>query len=217
MIEPDRYLGERGDAWRRAKAPEARKGAKTHCQPARLNAMRRRICTILLAIGALACCGADEPKPRFGLYLVKVPDADLAQAELESRPLLTEQDLASYDWQTHALTLTESAKKKISDLKVGVSGKQFVIVADRQRCYQGAFWTGLSSISHDHPVIEVDNFNADGKGLVVEIQRAYPTAKFAAAGDDPRPDPRILCMLTALGKIKNAEPSAPAKGASSSK
>lgn len=192
--------------------------------------MRRRTCTMLLALGALACCGADEPKPRFGLYLVKVPDADLAKAELESRPLLTEQDLASYDWQTHALTLTESAKKKISDVKVGVSGKQFVIVADGQRCYQGAFWTGLSSISHDHPVIEVHGFKvddkgrlsedgkgADGKGLVVEIRRAYPTAKFAAAGDDLRPDPRILRVLTALGKIKNAEPSAPAKGASPKK
>jgi hypothetical protein len=130
---------------------------------------------MLLAIGALACCGADEPKPRFGLYLVKVPDADLAKAELESRALLTEQDLASYDWQTHALTLTEFAKKKISGMEVGVSGKQFVIVADGQRCYQGAFWTGLSSNSHDHPVIVVDDFiaygiGADGERLVVEIQ-----------------------------------------------
>jgi hypothetical protein len=174
---------------------------------------------MLLALGVLACCGADEPKPRFGLYLVKVPDADLAKAELESRPLLTEQDLASYDWQTHALTLTEAGEKKIREVKAGVSGKQFVIVADGQRCYQGAFWTGLSSISHDHPVIEVDDFNADGKGadakgFVVEIRRAYPTAKFAAAGDDPRADPQILRVLTALGKIKNAEPSAPAKGAS---
>jgi hypothetical protein len=184
--------------------------------------MRRKSCTILLALGALACCGADEPKPRFGLYLVKVPDADLAKTGLENRPLLTEQDLASYDWQTHALTLTESAKKKIREVKVGVSGKQFVIVADGQRCYQGAFWTGFSSISHDHPVIEVDGFKVDdkgrlsedGNGLVVEIQRAYPTAEFAAAGDDPRPDPRILRALTAMRKIKNAEPSAPAKRAS---
>ena len=100
--------------------------------------MRRKTCTMLLAIGAFACCGADEPKPRFGLHLVKVPDADFTKAELESRALLTEQDLASYDWQTHALTLTESAKKKISGVEVGVSGKQFVIVADGQALLSGS-------------------------------------------------------------------------------
>jgi hypothetical protein len=175
--------------------------------------MRRKAYTLLAAIGFLACCGAEAPKPCFGLYLVKAADADLGKMELESRPLLTEQDFVSYDWKTHALTLTESGKKKIPDAEVGVHGKKFVIVADGQRCYQGAFWTGLSSISHDHPVIEVDDFKADGKGLVVKIQRAYPTAKFAAAGDDPRSDPRIVRVLTALGKIKNADPSAPANGA----
>lgn len=170
--------------------------------------MRRRSFFGCLAIAVLACAGAEQAKPRFALYLVKTQHADLAATKLESRPLLTEQDVVSYDWQTHALTLTEAGVKKLRSVQVEVFGKRFVIVADGRRCYKGALWTQLSSISHDRPVIEVD----DQEG-VFKIQRAYPTGEFAV-GEDPRSDPRILRTLTALDKIKNAVPSDSAQGQS---
>jgi len=148
------------------------------------------------------CCYGDVAGPRFALYLVKAPfrdsHGDIEKVTLESEPLLTEKDLASYDWQTHTLTLTHSGAQRIPKLEdVGTGGKAFVIMADGQRCYQGAFWTSLSSCSSSLPVIDVwprtDSF---------QIQRAYPSAKFAV-GDDPRPDERIRRVLKALGKIKD--------------
>jgi hypothetical protein len=138
--------------------------------------------------------------PRFALYLVKTPHAEIAKTELESQPLLTEQDIVSYDWQTHTITLTESGEKKIPDTKaVGTWGKEFLIVADGQRCYLGAFWISLSSIGHNNPIIDVAQ-----RGPVVQIQRSYPSDRFAT-GDDPRPDKRIRRALEALGIITNVK------------
>jgi len=162
---------------------------------------------LLLALGVLSACGADQVQPRFALYLVKAHDAEIAKTELESQPLLTEQDIVSYDWQTHTMTLTESGEKKFPAMKdMGTYGKEFVIVADGQRCYRGAFWHPASSVSHSDPVIETFH-----QGRAVQIQRAYPSDKFAT-GDDPRPDKRIRQVLEALGKIKNAETVGPANG-----
>ncbi len=157
--------------------------------------MKRRVLSGLLALGALFLCGAEEPRPRFALYLTNSDDTELAKKKLENPPLLTELDIVSYDWPKHALTLTDAAKKKLRKLEVGVGGQEFVIVADGQRCYVGAFWTSFSSVSCDRPVIIVTSVGPD-----FPIERAYPTAKFAR-GEDPRGDPRILRVLKAAGKI----------------
>jgi hypothetical protein len=159
--------------------------------------MRRRVFSGWLTLGVLFFCGAEQPHPRFALYLTNSSDeAEFAKKALISPPLLTQEDIVSYDWPKHALTLTDAAEKKLRKLDVGVSGKEFVIVADGQRCYAGAFWTSFSSMSCDRPVIIVSS-----EGPVFSIERAYPTAEFAQ-GEDLRGDPRILRVLTAAGKIK---------------
>ena len=158
--------------------------------------MKRRILSGLLALGVLVFCGAEQPRPRFALYLTNSDEAELAKKELVNPPLLTEQDIVSYDWPKHALTLTGAAEKKLRKLDVGVGGREFVTVADGQRCYVGAFWTSFSSLGHAHPVVIVSS-----EGPVFPIERAYPTAEFAQ-GEDPRGDPRILRVLTAIGKLK---------------
>lgn len=120
---------------------------------------------------------------------------------------MSEQDIVSYDWQTHTMTLTKSGEKKIPQMKaVGTFGKEFIVVADGQRCYRGAFWCSFSSVGYNHPIIDVAN-----GGRTVQIQRAYPSAKFAT-GDDPRPDKRIHQVLEALGKLEDAEPSGASAG-----
>jgi hypothetical protein len=168
--------------------------------------MRRIFCIVaFVSITLGLCSGSEGTKPRFALYLVKAHHAEMKQSELESEPLLTEQDIVSYDWPTHTIALTKSGEKKIPDIKaVGTGGVEFVIVADGQRCYRGAFWASLSSQSHGEPVIDVLR-----RGRTLQIQRAYPDASFAV-GDDPRSDPRILQALEAAGKIKKAQPTAPA-------
>ena len=141
-----------------------------------------------------------QASPRFAIYLVKKPHHDMDELELDSQPVLTEQHIVRYDWPTHTLLLTEQGRSRIPDVKtVGVAGKEFVIVADGQRCYRGAFWTFLSSMSYDRPIIDVTPL---GEG--VRIQRAYPSEE-VATGKDPRPDERIRQVLESLGKLSEPE------------
>jgi len=140
---------------------------------------------------------SDFGVPRFGLYLVNKPHAELEKVELEAEPLLTEKDITTYNWATHTIELTGQGVKQVaSAVAAGLHGKTFVIVADGQRCYRGALWRSVSSRSYPNPVIL-----APLRGHTIEVQRAYPSAKFAK-GDDPRSDARILKVLRETGKIQ---------------
>jgi hypothetical protein len=142
---------------------------------------------------------SSEAQPRFALYLVRTPHADIAKTELESTPAFTEDDIVAYDWPTHIVSLTESARKKLPSVQaVGTGGKQFVIVVDGQRCYRGAFWISYSSIGTLDPVIDVTQL-----GTTVRIERAYPSGT-VATGDNPRSDPFIKRVLVSLRKITQA-------------
>jgi len=144
---------------------------------------------------------SDFVGPRFELYLVKKRHGDLEKTELEAEPLLTEKDIVSYDWATHTMELTEEGTKGLPPAReMRTVGKSFVVVADGQRCYRGAFWTPLSSISHPNPVILVTPLPA----RTVRIERAYPSAK-SAKGEDPRSDARLLKVLRETGKLQRPE------------
>jgi hypothetical protein len=88
-----------------------------------------------------------------------------------------------------------------------VEGTPFVVVANNERVYLGAFVTGLSSMSFAVPIIEVDRrtsvTNEPPDTLIIE--RAYPQASFGV-GPDPRGDPRIKKALISLRKIETVAP-----------
>jgi len=155
---------------------------------------------VLSANGSIRHYTIDwESFHRFALYLVKKRHTELEKAELADEPLLTERDIVRYDWATHTMEMTEEGVKKLP--RVGTRGKAFVIVADGQRCYRGAFWTPISSISHPNPVV------LPFGGRMRKIERAYPSAEFAK-GDDPRSDSRLLNVLKEVGKLREFGPEA---------
>lgn len=160
--------------------------------------MKRIILTACL-FAIMGCQGTTGDEYRLAIFLVQNSSPDLGKIELADTPLLTDADIVSYRSQDHTLVLTDEGFSKLPSAKdVGVSGKPFLVVADGQRCYLGAFWTSFSSISHPNPVIDVA-FRSQDK--IVTIQRAYPSAEFAK-GDDPRANKRILKALTELKKLK---------------
>jgi len=154
----------------------------------------------IFSMWASAWCNASDGEAGFAVYLIKVDHAELSKVELEKQPLLTATDIVSYDWKTHTMALTDAGQLKIANsADVGVRGDGFILVADGQRCYRGAFWSSFSSASCPTPVIVVDEAE---KGKGVKIHRAYPSDEFAR-GDDPRGDERVLRALKELGKLEN--------------
>ena len=142
--------------------------------------------------------------PRLVIYYAKDRelDTDLEKVELRDYQLLTEKHIVSYDWDTHTITLTKEGIQRIpASSLIGVRGRSFVIVADGERCYLGAFWSSFSSISCPVPVINILKPGAPIESGTIQIERAYPTARFGT-GADPRFDERIKKVLEETGKLR---------------
>jgi hypothetical protein len=77
--------------------------------------------------------------------------------------------------------------------KVDLAGVPFVLEADGQRIYLGAFVTLISSIGSYGPQVYVENIDDDGFPI-------YPPSNFDPKPPDPRLDPRILKVLGEAGK-----------------
>jgi hypothetical protein len=171
----------------------------------------KRACTYIsllftaVVIGFLFIAGgcSSEKSEEFAIYLTQdnVPPAqmgDISSVKLADQPIISTNDLISYYSQTHALKLTESAYKRISDLEVPTSGKSFVVCADKKPVYWGAFWTGFSSQSFDGVTI-MKPFLLPEAGLI-SLELGYPAPSFYG-GADPRNSPEILKSLEQAGKL----------------
>lgn len=158
--------------------------------------------------------GKPEPQlqPRefedeFAIYLVKSPvkmrmfaDADIADVELEH--FITEQDIESYRWGNHSITLTDTGIEKIKLLtepgEVPLQGLPFVVVAGGRRTYKGCFWSPLSSMIPPVPYCTVPP-GFKNRGNMIRID-ALEAGKFGL--EDTPPDPRANMQVhEALRKI----------------
>ena len=159
---------------------------------------------VLTAILTLTGCAGPQ-REGFAIYLTKadIPPTEmhgLSQVEIAEQPVLSIQDIFTYNAQTHELKLTAGAFERISKLDVPVRGKSFVVCVDRKPVYWGAFWTPISSISFDGVTIWKP-FNTQGPP-VITLDLGYPPASFY--GDtDPRNSSEIIKSLAQAGKLIN--------------
>ena len=159
-----------------------------------------RILLVVLVGLASGCRPAAEDAASFAIFLVVNPSGNLQEVQLADRPILTEADIVSYDWATHTVELSDAGLKRLpTSAEVGTGGKRFVVVANGRRCYQGAFWTAVSSVACPNPVIDVMSVSR-----TITNQRAYPSEESAESEDDPRSDKRVLEALTRLKKLRDA-------------
>lgn len=144
---------------------------------------------------------------RFEVRLLADPDMNAqqaAQVPLDSLPL------ASGDPIIHLLSLAwyESSTNTgywdswysspwlVNQLpSVGVYGLPFVVLADGERIYLGAFVTAVSSVGLSMPTITVELM----PDASFTIEPGYPGGP--APSPDPRSDPRILDVLASSGKL----------------
>jgi hypothetical protein len=154
---------------------------------------------------------------RFALYafLFAAPSliasTNTTAAELDIRDeggniIIAADQIKSYNWSKHMLTLTPDTRAnlyyKLSKTEGLVSGRPFDVCLNGKPIYRGKFTTSASSFSFDTPVIVVDPvaYKNGLKESELVIQLGYPNNEFFK-GDDPRNDERIENALRAAGKL----------------
>lgn len=168
--------------------------------------MRRAAVLVLLAALLAGCTRAIA-----GLPQVTPQEAEPARreggegafgiclgGECTGEAFLSEDDITSYDSQTHEMVLTPAAVERLHTFVVPTSGVPFVVCVGDEPIYHGAFWTLVSSQSSDGVIIETLAAEMHG---AVRIELGYPGPDFFQ-GPDPRPDPRVLQTLERAGKLK---------------
>jgi hypothetical protein len=145
----------------------------------------------------------------FAIYLLANKDlpaselakVDINQLDIETEPIISIEDIISYDKTNHTIELTQNAFTRVQQIfpmPVKVGGIPFVVCVGEERIYTGAFWTPLSSLSYDGVVI-MQSF--DTTGTVIQIALGYPGQDFFI-GKDPRTDHRIMKTLEQEKKLK---------------
>jgi hypothetical protein len=159
---------------------------------------------IILVLGILvsSICVTSEGEG-FAIYLTKqdIPPAQmeaLSHVKLADQPIISVEDVITYDAQTHEIKLTDEAFERISQLDVTTSGKSFIVCVDKRPIYLGAFWTPISSVSFDGVTIWKP-YSSLGP-TVITLQLGYPSSSFYG-GEDPRNSSEILKSLEQAGKL----------------
>ena len=172
--------------------------------------MRKLICCIpvklaVLILGViLMLSGCTTPKGEgFAIYLTRddiPPDKmeALSHVDIAEQPIVSIEDVITYNAQTHELRLTPIAFERISQLDVPVRGKSFVVCVNRAPIYWGAFWTPISSISFDGVTIWKP-LSWEGPH-VITLELGYPSSSFYG-GEDPRNNPEVMRSLERAGKL----------------
>jgi hypothetical protein len=168
---------------------------------------KQSLLIICISIFILSSCQSAK-NDDFAIYLLadSIPATELDQADineliLEDKPLISGEDIISYDTASHIIELTQTAYARIQNIfptPVKVDGIPFVVCVGNERIYPGAFWTPLSSLSYNGIVI-LQPF--DTESTFIQIELGYPSPEVFIA-NDPRADPRILELLKQNGKLK---------------
>jgi len=120
---------------------------------------------------------------------------DIESAPIIDNPIISYDDIISYDTTFHILNLTysrDSLKSKIG--QIGVYGKPFLVTLDSSKIYGGWFWTPMSSIPCHWVVIEPDCSFDSLETNEIRIKLGYPNEDHFK-GEDPRNNKEIFDRL----------------------
>jgi hypothetical protein len=163
------------------------------------------ISCILLIIIVYSGYTATTKGEGFAIYLTRkdIPPAKmeaLSHVELSDQPIVSVEDIITYNAQTHEMKLTPSAFERIFELDVPVEGRSFMVCINKEPIYWGAFWTPISSISFDGVTIWKPYNTQEQKIIVLEL--GYPSSSFYG-GEDPRNNTKVLDSLEKADKLIN--------------
>lgn len=154
--------------------------------------------TLLLtnASGVPAKKAALHPEG-FQLYLVEPSNtgysdnqANIRQLSLEPTPLLSPSDIVSYNWDTHCIKIKNNGKISMNLLQ-----RRFVVLADGERIYSGAFWSGMFSVVPPKISIYLDALQEDSDPIILALGSWRPGEKIPSYVENILADTRIKKVL----------------------
>ncbi len=89
---------------------------------------------------------------------------NLNSLELEKEPLISRDDIVSYNWEKHSLKIKNNGKISNELLRRG-----FVVVADGEKLYHGAFWSAIYSMIPPEIAIYLDNLTEENEYLFLSL------------------------------------------------
>jgi hypothetical protein len=162
--------------------------------------MLKKLFLLLIIVYAITSSACQPSKDDgFAIYLLAqdIPATELSRIDinrlnLETKPIISNDDIISYDKTNHIIELTQATYTRVQQIfPIPINGMPFVVCVGNERIYTGAFWTPISSISFNGVVI-MQPYNA--KNTTIQITLGYPGPEFFT-GNDPRADLRILKAL----------------------
>lgn len=150
------------------------------------------------------CYSVSPAQKGFGIYLTEsnIPPSQmeiLSRVAIVKSPIISSNDIKSYNWDTHEIELTPEAYQRLDTMPVPTTGTSFVVCVDDSPVYWGAFWAGYSSQSFSGVTINIKPSTAGVN--TIQISLGYPAAS-SYKGEDPRANTRIKEALGKAGKLK---------------
>lgn len=124
---------------------------------------------------------------------------NLTIRDVDGTDLITQDDILSYNVETHVLTLVPGKRDKIVPSQSLIGGSPFTIFVDGKSQYSGRFTTSLSSQSVNDVVINLSASELENNQL--QISLGYPVRSVYTAAGDPRGNDTVIAALRALGKV----------------
>jgi len=157
---------------------------------------------IILVLGILvsSICVTSEGEG-FAIYLTKqdIPPAQmeaLSHVKLADQPIISVEDVITYNAQTHEIKLTDEAFERIAQLDVSTGGKSFIVCVDKKSIYWGAFWVPWSCTFFVGVTIWLPPILEEPHVIRLELSGLY-------SGEDPRSNPAVIESLEQAGKLIN--------------
>ncbi len=167
------------------------------------------VCSVIFSLSLTACQNdAGQNQGEFAIYGVthKMTEDQISQTRLEDfdlmeRPIITVDDIVSYDRKTGEIELSQSGLARFNNAPGVVIGQPFVVCVGKERIFYGLFWSAASSLAL--PGIKIYLFPL--YGLPFSGTLISPTLNIGFWGteeDDPMADARISRSFSHAGKLK---------------
>jgi len=163
--------------------------------------MKQSIVALFIICSLFVSCYIYEPERTtddFAIYLLadstitisNLPDKSLDYFVLARSPLISLDDIITYEWPIHLVYVKQTAERRMTNLsKPGtLNDRPFIVLVNGERIYMGAIWPGFYSTVSLYPHIVLPSLNP--YHIMHGIER-----------EDKRTDIRIYTVLKNAGKL----------------